>query len=269
MDDPRLESLVKAVLKSPKYRNICVDLVRNVGSRELIKGRNLKEATKATKNKLHQIGGVYFLGRPTYAAWLKKLEDAKNIGDEAVFRGVCAEVMGYHYSTRERLKVLNKFYVSIFSLLPSVHSILDVACGFNPLSIPWMPLSGKVKYYAYDVYDDLVGFLNSYMSFVNVEGYAEARDVLHNPPEVKVDLALFLNTIPCLEQIEKSAGLKVLEGTNADFLAVSFPVRSLSGKEKGMKEFYEARFSKLTSERKWPINQLVFEDELVFLVRKT
>ena len=268
MRNEDLDRLVGAVLKSSKYRNVCVDLIRNIGRRELSKRRNLNEATKSTKNKLHQIGGAYFLTKPSYGAYLDKLREARRAGDDNVFRQACIEIMGHHQSTRERLEVLEEFYAGIFPLLPPVRSVVDVACGFHPLAIPWMPLASEAKYYAYDVYVDLVDFLNDYMDLVDVVGYAEARDVVQDPPEVRVDLAFVLSAVPCLEQIEKSAGLKALESTNADSLVVSFPVRSLGGRKKGMREFYEAKFGRLAQEKEWAIQEFELAEELVFLVQK-
>jgi 16S rRNA (guanine(1405)-N(7))-methyltransferase len=49
----QLDQLVNAVLKSPKYKNVCEDLIKNIGMRELSKRKNLKIAVKSTKNKLH------------------------------------------------------------------------------------------------------------------------------------------------------------------------------------------------------------------------
>jgi 16S rRNA (guanine(1405)-N(7))-methyltransferase len=264
----QLDQLVKAVLKSPKYRNVCEDLIKNIGKHELSKRKNLKIAVKYTKNKLHQIGGAYFLKKPDYGFWLEKLRKAKKSENEEIFRKTCVEIMSYHYSTKERLKILDEFYTRIFSLLRPIQSVMDVACGFHPLSIPWMPISGKVTYYAYDVYKDMMRFLNEFMAIDNVQGYAEVRDVVQHAPEVTTDLAFILNTIPCLEQIEKSAGLKILESINADFLAVSFPAKTLGGREKNMLEHYEARFRKLTQERDWSIQRLEFRSELVFLITK-
>jgi 16S rRNA (guanine(1405)-N(7))-methyltransferase len=264
----QLDQLVKVVLRSSKYRNVCEDLIKNIGMRELSKRENLKMAVKSTKNKLHQIGGAYFLKKPNYGFWLEKLRKAKKSGSEDLFRKTCAEIMSYHYSTRERLNVLDQFYVQIFSLLPPVQSIMDVACGFHPLSIPWMPVSAKVKYYAYDVYKDMTSFLNEFMIINNVQGYAELRDVVQHAPETNADLAFILNTIPCLEQIDKKAGLKILESINANFLAVSFPAKTLGGKEKNMLKHYEARFHKLTQKKDWVIQRLEFGSELVFLITK-
>jgi 16S rRNA (guanine(1405)-N(7))-methyltransferase len=264
----QLEELVSSVLESPKYRNVCEDLIRNIGRRELSREQNVKAAVKATKNKLHQIGGAYFLKRPDYDFWLKKLREAKSLGNESSFRETCTEIMHYHQSTRERLKILDQFYTRIFALLPPIQSIMDVACGFNPLSIPWMPLPAKVKYCAYDVYKDLIDFVNNFMAICHVQGCAEVREVIQDTPEVKADVAFLLNTIPCLEQVEKWAGLKVLEAINSNFLVVSFPVKSLCGKEKNMRKHYETAFSKLTEEKDWDIQKLEFVTEQVFLIKK-
>lgn len=266
--DEQLDKLLRAVLESSKYRNVCEDLIKNIGMRELRKRQNLKKAIKSTKNKLHQICGAYFLHTPSYGLWLEKLKNAKKSVDKDSFRRTCAEIMSNHYSTRERLNILDQFYERIFSLLPSIDSVMDVACGFHPLAIPWMPLSEKAKYYAYDIYRDLIDFLNQFMTIIGVQGHAETRDVVQYPPKVDTDLAFVLNTIPCLEQIEKSAGLNLLESINANFLVVSFPVRSLGGKEKQMRKHYETRFNNLTQEKDWAIQRLESETELVFLITK-
>jgi 16S rRNA (guanine(1405)-N(7))-methyltransferase len=264
----QLDQLVRAVLKSSKYRNVCEDLIKNIAMRELSKRKNLKIAIKSTKNKMHQIGGAYFLKKPNYAFWLEKLRKTKDSQNENLFHKTCAEIMSYHYSTRERLNILDQFYARIFSLVPPVQSIMDVACGFHPLSIPWMPISEKVTYYAYDIYKDMISFLNEFMAIDNVQGCAEVRDVMQHAPEISTDLAFILNTIPCFEQIEKSAGLKILESINAKFLAVSFPAQTLGGREKNMLKHYEARFNNLTQKKDWAIQRLEFRTELVFLIAK-
>ena len=131
-----------------------------------------------------------------------------------------------------------------------------------------MPISAKVKYYAFDVYKDLIKFLNEFMAINNVQGCAEVMDVIQHAPEINADLAFILNTIPCLEQIEKSAGLKILESINANFLVVSFPAQTLGGREKNMLKHYEARFNNLTQKKDWVIQRLEFRTELVFLIAK-
>jgi len=264
----QLDRLVKAVLKSPKYRNVCEDLIKNIGMRELSRQKNFKQAVKSTKNKLHQVGGAYFIKRPDYGSWLEELRVVKKAKREDLFWEKCTEIMGYHYSTKERLKVLDQFYSSIFSMLPPIRSIMDIACGFNPLSIPKMPVSDGVRYYAYDVYHDLTDFLNGFLKMIGVEGCAETRDVIQNPPAIHTDLALILYAMPCLEQIDKSAGKKILESIDANFIVVSYPVRTLGGRVKDMREFYQAQFNRLIDGKDWDIERLNFSTEMVFIIWK-
>ncbi len=265
--DERLGSLLKAVRRSRKYREIHEDLIGSIGSRELSKGKSLQEAVKATKGKLHQVCGAYFAGRPDYGRWIEELREALTIGEEA-FRLKCSEIMGFHSSTRERLPFLDEFYSKIFSRLPPIHSIIDMACGFNPLTIPWMPIEEGARYQAYDVYHDLVEFLNEFMGIAGVDGVAEARDVTLRPPEDGADLALILYSIPCLDQIDGSASVRLLDAIDAGHMVVSFPVRTLGGMRKGMREHYARRFDQLMEGRRWETSNLDFDTELVYLIEK-
>lgn len=262
----QLERLVSEVLKSAKYADIDPGLVARIGASELDKGRRFKEAVKAAKNKLHQVGGAYLSAAPQYPAWLGELSAAH---DDDSLKAACREIMSFHASTSERLPLLGDFYAQIFDSLPPVESVLDVACGLNPLALPWMPLAEGTRYHACDMYADMVGFLNAFFShdLVRVRGVAVMCDVVGAPPAGAYDLALILKAIPCLEQIDKQAGVRLLDGVNARFLAVSFPARSLGGRHKGMLETYQAHFEDLTAGRGWlELARLQFETELVFVM---
>ena len=111
-------------------------MIRHVGSRELARRRRLKEAIKATKNKLHQVGAAYFVRRANHERWLKELRQAASSKGRRNLREDCARIMAYHASTRERLPILERFYTTVLRDVSPVRSALDVACGFNPLAIP-------------------------------------------------------------------------------------------------------------------------------------
>jgi 16S rRNA (guanine(1405)-N(7))-methyltransferase len=268
MDDRELDRLVEAVLGSPKYATVAPDFVRAIGAQELARRRKLKEAVKATKNKLHQVGGAYLSGRLDYAAWLAQLRAAVNSGDPAELRRACVRVMRHHSSTKERLPVLDAFYATALAGLPPIRTVLDVACGLNPLAIPWMGLAADAEYYACDVYRDMVDFLNEFLALIGVDGRAEVCDLSHACPTRKVDLALALKTIPCLEQVDKSAGRRLLGTLDASHLLVSFPARSLGGRDKGMPVNYESHFRELAAGKNWTVRRFEFATELAFLVSK-
>jgi 16S rRNA (guanine(1405)-N(7))-methyltransferase len=261
-----LERLVAAVRKSAKYRHVCEDVVRGVGERELAKGRRLKEAIKATKKKLHQVGSAYLEGGMNYADWLNDLKAAS--GNSEDFRWTCVQTMRYHSSTKERLEVLDEFYATVLADLPPVRSVLDLACGLDPLAIPWMGLPDGATYYAYDIYEDMVDFLRAFMELTPVRGQALACDVLRSCPMPCVDLALVLKSFPCLEQIDKSAGAQLLDTIDARYLLVSFPVQSLGGRDKGMLANYEVHFRELIAGEGWSVERFTFTTELAFLICK-
>jgi 16S rRNA (guanine(1405)-N(7))-methyltransferase len=264
-----VDRLLKEVRRSPKYRFVCQDAIENIGKTELAKRRSFKAAVKATKDKLHQIGGAYFRGTPKYATWLDKLRTTKRAGNEEEFRSLCIRFMSFHSSTLERLGILDGFYASLFSRLPAIHSILDVACGLNPLAIPWMPIAGSTDYYAYDIYTDLIEFIGDFVKLAGAQPHAHAADVLHNPPTVAADLALVLKNVPCFDQIDKAATAQLVDRLDAKYVLVSFPRQSLGGTGGFLTRQYAARFAELVKGRHWVISRMEYKTELVFLIDKT
>lgn len=260
-----LDALVDTVLATAKYRNISPALVRSVGAGELANRRNTKEAIKATKNKLHQMAGAYQIGRMAYAEWLAALRAAP---DGAALRAVCREILGHHASTRERLPILDNFYQRLFQGLPAPTSILDLACGHNPLAIPWLPLTGAVHYFACDIYSDLAGFLQAALPLLGVAGRAQTCDLLQGAPSQSADVAFLFKTIPCLEQFDKTVGRRLLTEIEAPVLFVSFPAQSLSGRSKGMTGHYARHFYELIAGAGWRVEEFAFPTELVFRVLK-
>lgn len=280
-DNAALERLINDVLASSKYRDIHPDLIRSVGAQELQKRRNFKDALKATKNKLHQVGGAYFHGHgelesaTNFSGWLEELQHAAQTGDQAELRKVSMKIMSNHASTKERITILEQFYSSLFADLQPIHSILDLACGLNPLALPWMGLADDVEYYAYDIYGHMMNFLNQYMQLTGVRGSAQANDVLQACPTQKVDVVLLLKALPCLEQVDKQAAHALLSNLNARYIIVSYPVHSLGGRSKGMVAHYEAQFRELIhgqinrTGREWEIERYSFETELAFVCFST
>ncbi len=267
-DYQQIDNLVEAVLASSKYKSIDSDFIKYIGTQELTRRHNLKEAIKSTKNRLHQVGGAYQDNTPRYTLWLDELKQVSRSGNREHFLDTCKWIMGHHSSTRERLPILEQFYSTILADLPPINSVIDIACGLHPLAIPWMPLSEHVQYYAYDIYQNMMDFLNDYMALMSVQGYGETCDVIHYCPAQKVDIAFILKAISCLEQVDKSAGIRLLESINADHLVVSFPAHTLGGKNKGMVTNYETRFYELIANNTWSIRRFEFPGELVFLVTR-
>lgn len=180
--------------------------------------------------------------------------------------------MANHASTKERLPILDDFYATLFCDLPPIHSVQDLACGLNPLTLPWMRQSGALAadcaYWALDVYTDLANFLQAFFVLAAVTGHARATDLLHEKLDLQTDIALLFKAAPCLEQVDKQAGRRLLEQVNAQVLFVSFPVHSLSGRQRGMVQNYTAHFHEMVHNPSWRVEPFEFETELVFRVWK-
>ena len=270
-DARQLDEVVANILASANYKDICPDLIRMVASKEMTKRRSYKETIKAIKNKLHQVGGAYFDGfdgRDEYTVWLTLLQKAIETGEQDVIRQCCRDIMRHHASTHERLSLLDDFYETLFMDIGPVHSILDLACGLQPLALPWLPLAPNATYYACDIYQHMMDFLRQWFALMHVDGYADVCDLSQSCPTQRVDVALALKMLPCLEQIDKAASLRLLREVNARHVIVSFPIQSLGGKAKGMASYYEAHFRQLIEHEEWSMRKVEFPTELVFVVSK-
>ena len=267
-DADYLAQLVEEVRNGAKYRDISPDLVRRIAARELLKRQSRKETVKAVRNKLHQVAGAYLDGREGYDACLVELRACVEAGDQVGVQRICKTMMATHASTRERLPILERFYTMLLSEVGPVRSILDLACGLNPLALPWMPLEGEVDYYAYDIYQRMIDFLNAALPLLGVHGQAQVCDIIQDCPDQRVDVAFVLKTIPCLEQADKEAGQQLLRTLNAAHIVISFPVSSLGGRSKGMAAYYEQHFRKMIEGEAWQVRRYEFETELAFIVNR-
>ena len=262
-----LEELVRLVAAGAAYRGLSPDLITSVGARELAKRRNLKEAVKATRSKLHQVTGAYF-PRQEYDRWLTMLRAAAASGEPESIRAACRTIMGQHASTRERLPILDELYTRTLGALGPISRVVDVACGLNPLAIPWMPLAPGAEYHAYDVYPELAAFLNEALPLLGVRGSAIVADVTTSPPAEWTEVALVCKALPCLEQLDRAAGSRLLDALEARWLLVTFPVRSLGGHGKGMIATYDTQMRRLLEGRGWNITRHEFATELAFVLLK-
>lgn len=260
-----LDSLVEHVLATQKYRHIAPTLVRQIGAQELAKRRTLKEAVKATKNKLHQVGGAYQQSRLDYEKGLAMLRETA--ASPQKFRAACQMLMQAHASTRERLPILDEFYGTILAELPPIQTVLDVACGLNPLTYPWLPLPPDTQYTAVDIFADMLDFVQGFFEIVGINGRTQQRDVIGNPPTEPADLILLLKTLPCLEQVDKTATSRLVDALNGRYLLISYPAQSLGGRSKGMVETYTRHFKQLAHGRAWQVKRFTFATELAFLVK--
>ncbi|MCC6146704.1 MAG: 16S rRNA methyltransferase [Anaerolineaceae bacterium] len=267
-DSDMVNQIVEAVQKGERYRHVHSDLVHRLAAAELAHGRNAKEAVKAVRSKLHQVGGAYLELFFPVGRWFAELPDLPAGLDDPKLQAFCLTAMQHHASTRERLKDLPSFFETILRPLAPIHSVLDLACGLNPLAQPWMPLAPDAVYHACDIYADMLELVRAFQSHIQRAGQVFSCDLTAETPACPAQLAFLLKTIPCLEQLDKEIAAHLLNEIPADHLLVSFPVRSLGGRSKGMLQNYEAHFHDLVAGKNWRIQRFIFSNELAFLISR-
>ncbi len=201
-----------------------------------------KDAEKAAKTRLHQLYGSY-VGEgwaKAAAKTLALLEAGALPPQDAAMR-----LMALHGSTAERLEHIGECYERIFEACGAPSSVLDVACGLNPLAfvLPGMPQAALT---ALDAGQDIAALLNRFFAAAPLpRAHAESGDAMAALPAGPYDLALVLKFLPLAERIEKGGALRLLRAIPARRVVVSFPTRSLSGRNVGMEKNYSEWFEAL------------------------
>lgn len=265
--DP-IQPLVDELLNSRKYRglNLPAETVRDLLEQELPRHRSGRDALKAVRHKLHTIVAPY-LGDPDYDRVVSDLRAAAAAGPDAL-RAACTAVLAAHASTRERLQVLDDFYPRLFAVTGQPRSILDLACGLNPFSWPWMGLPASTQYHAYDIHAPRVAAINTFFETQGLAPLAEVRDVLVRPPEIEADVAFLFKEAHRMEERQRGCSRGLWRALNIRWLLVSLPAESLSGKFQ-LADRQRALVQQAIGDAGWPVTELVFGSEIVFCIEKT
>jgi 16S rRNA (guanine(1405)-N(7))-methyltransferase len=127
------DALALVARASRKYRYVAPALAAAIAARELRKPTAAAAKLDAVRRALHGAVCAYRVGAQRYDRWLAELSAA---ADEPARRSACLAAMRGHASTNERLPILDAFYAA---MLPGgLASVVDLGCGLNPLSVPWL-----------------------------------------------------------------------------------------------------------------------------------
>ena len=268
LENTRLDQLVEVILQNRKYRDLAIpkETVMDLIQREAESGLDEKTMLKNVRKKMHNIIAPY-LGDPNYSESIPLLEKAYISKNADTIKQICIKILDQHASTRERAPYLKDFYYQLFNKIGKPGSILDLACGLNPISIPWMELPLQTDYHAYDIHSPRVKFINQFLILAGRQPLAEVRDVLVNPPEIRADVAFFFKEAHRLEQRRKGANRDLWQALNVDTLLVSLPISSLSGQHDlsgQMRRLVENAIRGFS----WSLQEIFIGNDIVFYIKK-
>ncbi len=261
-----VDAVFASVTQSSKYNDIHPDTIKRAAAWAAHRSSSEKEAIKTAKRKLHQIFAA-FLSRPAKQE-ARRLVQRTLSADAGDRLDACRAILALHTSTAERLSILDDFGALLRSLLPASGAILDVACGFNPFALPLLGLGEGVRYLACDVDCALMEDVDRFLKAINPANAGECRDVIVAPPTEAVDVALLLKAVTTLEQEEKGAAASLIAAIAAPIVVVSFPTRSLGGRNRGMEGAYRSMTTSLFAGL-GTVEERLIGTELFFVLRKS
>jgi 16S rRNA (guanine(1405)-N(7))-methyltransferase len=264
--DQDVVELVQKITNSKKYRTIHRNTIERI-VKQCLEKYEMKQVEKKARNILHRVWSTYYLHRPDFGYLLDELK--KNLSFGIDTKNCVLSILPIQSSTRERIPLLNRFYQDIFLITGCPSSIIDHGCGLNPLTTPWMKLPKSTKYHGFDIDGDQIQFLQAALQLLGLEDQIKASlaDVMVDRFDY-VDVVFMLKLLPLLEQQSKGSSLEIMQKQQCEYMVISFPIKSLSGNERGMTKFYSSWFKNVVKNEPWKYEELLFETELVFVIRK-
>ena len=251
---PNEDNIYNEVMGSKKYSGLYEPLVKRICEEEHIKYKNNSDRVKAVKTKLHLL----------YGAFLKQsLREKANI---LLDKGDIDGILRLHSSTLERIGHYKKFYEYIFKYAAS-GTILDIGCGYNPLSVSYMP-EKPAFYYAFDIDYNIAAFIRRYFEISGLSNVCGCMDVITETPRQAADTAFLFKLLPVIESQKPGRGLKLLKELKVKNIVATYPTKSLGGKNKGMRKNYSSAFENMVSGEFEIINSDIVGDELIYILTR-
>ena len=235
--------------------------------RKKIENKTLHKKEKIVKNIVKEIrkniGTVY----GSYQTALHKKKE-RFLEEENI-----ESLLLCHKSTRER----KEFYPFIYKKILQWHTptgIADIACGFNPISYPYLEkLSTNLTYYVSDINQEDMDVIQTYFEKFSLTGKAISLDAttldfLKDEDFLNKDTLFLLKALDSFEFDKKNSSKKLLELVPQQFIVVSFPTKSLVSKKEVSLE-KRNWFYKFLEQKKWNYSTFEIENEIFFLIEKT
>lgn len=212
------EEVKEYLRKNPKVN-------KRLNTEKFDKSKEFKELIKAVRKDLRERYGMFIL---------EGYQDKKSK----------EEALQSHKSTLERKDSYKYIYNKIFKGIGTDIKVYDLGCGMNPVQAPLIrQILGKdLEYYAFDIAQSDMEFLNNFFKEHNIKGRATQADLTKEKDYAKIkpdksacNIFLLLKLADTLETIERQSSKKLIGFLldrlgPKDMIVVSFPKTGISGR---------------------------------------
>lgn len=296
----QIERLMLKVSASKKYSGIDKSLIEKLA---ISVSERYPEKLRENKLKdlLHQVWGA-FRGNTDLKKLYKEAISAEGVDESnsqntsvetsvvhASQQEILIKLLNSHSSTAERLAQHQEFYDWIFKETGPVDLIQDFGCGLNPILYLYY-IVNKVHQLRYEYYDidsmtlDTINLFFGLKYFDSMDKKVTLKTKLWNAFQntdkcsfvsekniYKNSVSFMFKLLPVLEVQEKGLSKKLINNINSDWLVVSFPLRTLGGKNVNMVNTYSNWFElELLSEIGYSlVAKKNFVNELAYILKKS
>ncbi|MDI6738144.1 MAG: hypothetical protein QME12_06565 [Nanoarchaeota archaeon] len=223
---------------------------------EDLKPRDAEKMEKETRACLREVYGAFltpkFFQREKFLHKLKSLNDTEGH----------IRILSLHLSTRERLPYYREIYQKIFAVTGEPSSILDLGCGLNPFSLPFMNLK-DVRYYAVELAKPDADFIQRYFDKFKINGKAINMDLTEAENLPSADVCFMFKVIDTFEAIQWDVTAELMAKIKAKWIVAGFATKSLGGR-KMIKPEKRQWFEKLIANRNYSVFEV--ENEVFYII---
>ena len=166
-----------------------------------------------------------------------------------------------HQSTKEREQYYPTIYRKIFEK-KNITSILDLACGLNPLS--YKHIEGKKKFTATELTEEDIKKLNNYFKKNNINGKAIQHDLLRDNTFPKADMTFLFKILDLVDTKGHKRAEEILTNIKSKYIVVSFSTRDLL--QKNMKNPRRGWFERLIERLNFTYEKFLIPGEEFYIL---
>ena len=134
---------------------------------------------------------------------------------------------------------------------------------------PGANFDSRVRYEATDINLDNIELVNKILSLYDLQAKIYGSDILCDIPNGEWDVVFLFKIVPLLEQQKKGYFRSIIEQINSKFFIITFPTKSISGKNVGMKDYYENMMTKYIENSQMEIIfRKAYFNEIMFVIKK-